>query len=97
VAARIDVTNLPEVRAIAEQVSRTGQSVELCVDGHPIALLSEASPWRDSEGRSSRAMHPGDSFLGLIGIGAEDIVGDGATDVSTNKYKYIAEAIEKHW
>ncbi len=82
----IDITDNPQLRALAEEVRATGKARTLVRDQETVAVLTPAPVPHRKRGKSG----DGVSFLrSLVGIGTDR---EGATDVSSNKYKYLAEA-----
>lgn len=83
----IDIADNPELRRLAEQVKASGRPRTLVVgDDEPVAVLTPAPRTK----RKTRVRPDGvQSLRNLVGLGADR---DGATDVSSNKYKYLVEA-----
>lgn len=82
----IDISEMPELLRLAEEVQSTGEPRLLRRGGEDMAILM---PARRSRRRTSRPklFTKDDSLWNLLGIGRSDV-----TDVSENKYKYPAEA-----
>lgn len=92
-----DVTHMPELLRLAEEVRRTGQSVVLTDGERELAMLTPlvpASTTTRTTRRSSKSANRNDWLLGLIDIGANVTPADHATDVSANKHKYLADAYD---
>ena len=85
----IDVSQLPELLRIAEQVRA---SVEACVlkrDHEELAVLSPVNRARTARRRKSGLIAKDDALWDIVGLAGDD---KGPTDVSRNKHKYLAEA-----
>ena len=93
---RIDVTDLPDALRLAEEVARTNQPQVLERRGQKLAVLSPiqagSGPARGTKG-ARQAANPNDWLLNLIGIAESSEPPDGPTDVSSNKHKYLADAL----
>jgi len=83
----IDVSEIPELLSIAEQVKATGESRLLKRKGEELAVLTPVAPTRQKRPKRG-PLTKDDPLFGLIGIGRSE----GPTDVSENKHKYLAEA-----
>jgi hypothetical protein len=83
----IDVTNLPEVLALAERVSATGIPLRLVRGNEELAILQ---PTKNPRRRSlkGKPITADDPIWNIVGIGRSE----GPGDISTNKHKYLAEA-----
>lgn len=88
----IDIGALPELLRIAEEVRATKQPRLLRRDSEDVALLTPVEPplERAPAGRHGGRLTRDDALFNLIGLAAGP--DDGATDVSANKLKYVAEA-----
>jgi hypothetical protein len=83
----IDVSNLPEVRKIAEEVDSSNEPRVLRRGATDLALVT---PLRRGRGRArGKALTADDPLMSLVGIGRS-----GLGDVSENTHKYLAEAYE---
>ena len=94
-AKRVDISHIPELLRLAEEVQQTKQPRLLQRGDQDVALLlpveSPASLQRSATGRKRAG--PGDrSILNLVGIADTASSADDAMDVSSNKHKYLAEA-----
>jgi hypothetical protein len=87
----IDITDNPQLRALAEEVRATGRSRTLVRDDEPVAVLTPPASTRGTRRGRRRAADPIGFLRDIIGLGT---AGDGATDVSANKYRYLAEAYQ---
>jgi hypothetical protein len=88
----MDISDMPEIRRLAEEVRRTRQPRVLTCDGQEVARLTPVQGQRGSQSppRRRRQAAPDNSgLLSLVGIARST---DGVTDVSENKHKYLAEA-----
>lgn len=75
---------LSNAASIFEQIERDGKDVLVEHDG----TLFSVKKKQPKPKKRSRAITPEDSIFHIIGIGASE----GATDTSTNKHHYLAEA-----
>ena len=91
----IDISDLPELLKLAEEV-QASQTARLLKHGQDdIAVLSPVDPAaRPKRAAPSRAgsASPNDWLLRLADIAGDAVPTDQATDISSNKYKYLAEA-----
>ena len=93
--ASIDISDLPELARIAEEVQTSKQPKVLRRGSEELAVLLPLEPQPSSK---RVAMQPGnassdnDWLLGIIDIGADAGSPDDPPDVSANKHKYLAEA-----
>jgi hypothetical protein len=89
----IDITNLPDLLKLAEEVQSTRQPVVLKRGPDAIAVIAPLEPATVARGTRRRGQaNPNDWLLRLADIGADSPPADQATDVSANKYQYLAEA-----
>ena len=86
---RVDVSNIPELVRIAEEVQKTHRPRLLGKDKEDLAIIVPLGPSRRL-GARGRLYTKDDSLFNIIGLAQGP--GDDATDVSENKYKYLAEA-----
>ena len=84
---RVDISNIPELVRIAQEVRDSNEPQLLTRDNEELAILTPVRPSvkRRPRGRPTTA---GDPMWKLVGMG--DSGGPG--DVSVNKHKYLAEA-----
>lgn len=82
----VQVGNLPELLRIAEEVRDTKQPRLLMHESEAVAIITPVNPVRRM--RKSGILTKKDSFWNIVGIAQ----GEGPTDVSENKHKYLAEA-----
>lgn len=82
----IDVSEAPELLRIAEEVHATGESRLLTRAREELAILTPVRPTRRP--RKTGIVTKDDPIWGIVGIGEST----GPTDVSANKYRYLAEA-----
>ena len=93
----IDVSNNPDLLRLAENVQRSREPILLVSQDQPLAEVRPARSQRQKASKSvstraTRAARANEWLLRLIDIGADAVSADAATDVSTNKHKYLAEA-----
>src|SRR5688500_7436771 len=81
----IDISHLPELVELAAAVRQTHQSRVLTVGDEEVAVLAPV-PTRK---RARRQSNPNAWLEPLIGAGSSE----GPNDVSSNKHKYIADAV----
>ena len=88
---RIDISAIPELLNIAEEVRRTNEPRILKQDSEDLAIVAPIKPAakRVPKGRPTSA---DDTLWKLVGIGHSG----GPGDVSTNKHKCLAEAYLHH-
>lgn len=82
----IDITDNPQLRALAEEVRATGRARTLVRDQETVAVLTPRPEEHRKRGKSADDVS---SLRSLVGIGTGR---EGATDVSSNKLKYLTEA-----
>jgi hypothetical protein len=87
---RIDISQMPELLTLAQEVRSTNEPAVLQQDSEDVALLTPITPVakRSVRGKPTTADDP---LWKLIGIGHS-----GKGDVSENKHKYLAEAYLHH-
>jgi hypothetical protein len=87
---RIDISRIPELLSIAQEVRRTNESRILKQENEDLAMLTPITPVtkRSIRGKPTSADDP---LWKLIGIGHS-----GKGDISENKHKYLAEASLHH-
>ena len=83
---RIDISDMPELLRIAEEVRSTNESRVLQRENEDIAILMPAR--RSKRVPAGRPLTYDDPLWKLVGSAQLQ----GPTDVSENKYKYPAEA-----
>ncbi len=93
----VDISMVPEIIRLAEEVEHSGEPRLLKHGDRDVAILSPIGPQRGrgrTSSRRGRGTAANDPFRGIIGIG--DAVGspDDASDVATNKHKYLADAYD---
>lgn len=88
---RIDISAIPELLSIAEEVRRTNETRILKQDGEDLAILTPIRPVakRVAKGKPTSVDDP---LWKLVGIGHSG----GPGDVSANKHKYLADAYLHH-
>ena len=87
---RIDISRIPELLSIAQEVRSTNESAVLQQDSEDLAMLTPIQPVakRSVRGKPTSADDP---LWKLVGIGHS-----GKGDISENKHKYLAEAYLHH-
>jgi hypothetical protein len=80
-------TNL---ETILDQVEREGGEITVARGNAQFVVRRKA---RRSSGRKSHRITADDPLWDIVGIGRTE----GPTDVSSNKYKYVADAIASHF
>jgi hypothetical protein len=87
-AKHVDVARMPDLERLAREVQRTGQARVLTRDREALAVLEPIPPARPAARPRARRTGPDDPYWGLVGLGRSG----GPTDVSADKYRYLAEA-----
>lgn len=94
----IDISNVPELLRIAEEVRTTGEPQVLRADRDDVAVEIRMEPKRRKRAPAvprGKVFTKDDSLFNIIGI-ADDPT-DPVTDVAANKHKYLAEGyLAKH-
>lgn len=85
----IQIDRSTDIVALAEEVRKTGEDRILEKEGEALARLTPIEAERERQS----AFSPNDSLWNIVGM--DTSLGD--SDTSTNKYKYIPDAIEKHF
>ena len=83
---RIDISSIPELLSIAQDVRATNEPVILQQEGQDLAMLTPLKPVAKRRVRG-KPVTADDPLWKLIGIGHS-----GKGDISENKHKYLAEA-----
>jgi hypothetical protein len=83
-AKHVDVAQIPDLERLAREVQRTGQARVLTRNREVLAVLEPVPSTRPRARRTG----PDDPYWGLVGLGRSG----GPTDVSAEKYRYLAEA-----
>jgi hypothetical protein len=89
--AYIDATNDPSLARVAKEVHDTRTRRVIRIGNEEVALLSPVASQRPAR-RRARTTSADDPLWNIIGIADADPPKDGATDVSSNKHQYLAEA-----
>ncbi|MFN0074561.1 MAG: hypothetical protein ACKVVP_24025 [Chloroflexota bacterium] len=84
----MDVTNIPDLLRLAEEVRETQTPRVLTQGDDEIAVLSPVVPSR-TRARRAKPIPRTDSLFNIVGLAHSD----GPTDVSENVDKYLAEAV----
>ena len=85
-AKEIDVTNMPEVLGIAEEVESTDEPLILRRGSKPVAIVM---PMPREQALKGKPMTANDPLMKLVGF-----IDTGPGDVARNKHKYLADAYE---
>ena len=87
---RIDISSMPELLHIVQEVRTTNEPAVLQQESEDVAMLTPIKPVakRSLRGKPTTADDP---LWKLVGIGHS-----GKGDVSENKHKYLAEAYLPH-
>jgi hypothetical protein len=87
---RIDISSIPELLSIAQEVRRTNESRILKQESEDLVMLTPIKPVakRSVRGKPTSADDP---LWKLIGIGHS-----GKGDISANKHQYLADAYLHH-
>jgi hypothetical protein len=84
---RIDISQIPELLSMAQEVQSTNESRILQQDSEDLALLSPVQPKKRSQTKA-QPVTSDDALFQLIGIGKSGIPGG----VSGKKHEYLARA-----
>jgi len=84
---RIDISRIPELLSIAQEVRSTNEPAVLQQDSEDLALLSPVRPKKRSQTKA-QSVTSDDALFRLIGIGKSGIPGG----VSGKKHEYLARA-----
>ncbi len=82
----INVSSVPELLRIAEEVRASGRPRLLRRDGEDLAMVVPAHPVRRSPSRA-KAVTEDDALFRLIGIGETDVPGG----ISARKHEYLGQ------
>ena len=85
----IDISAIPELVQLVDEVQRTGQPRVLRRADEDVALLTPMTPGAKKPRRRWRVLREDDPLFGLVGIGRSG----GPGDVAANKHRYLADAI----
>ena len=87
----IDISNIPELLRLAEEVQGSNQVTILTKDGEELIKVSPTKATKKRRAKSG-VLSKDDPLFSIIGIGRS-----GVSDISSNKHKYLAEAYyDKH-
>ena len=84
---RIDISNIPELLSIAQEVRSTNESAVLQQESEDLALLSPILPKKRSQTKA-QPVTSDDALFRLIGLGKSGIPGG----VSGKRHEYLARA-----
>jgi hypothetical protein len=87
---RIDMSRMPELLSIAQEVRATNEPAVLQQDSEDLVLLSPVLPKKRSK-TTAQPVTSDDALFRLIGIGHS-----GKGDISENKHRYLVEASLHH-
>jgi hypothetical protein len=92
----VDISDLPELVRLAEQVQQSAEPRLLIAGGREVALLSPVrAPRRAGGAKRQRGREPEqDLFGGIIGIGDSAGSPGDPSDVAANKHKYLADVYD---
>ena len=93
----VEISNLPHLLALAEEVQASGESRLLKCGDREVALITPVE--RKTGGprrprRGDRRTHEDDPLWNIIGAGDTAGSPDDPTDVAANKHKYLADAYD---
>lgn len=88
----IDVSDVPELLSIAQQVKETGQPCVLKHADEELAIITPVKQVRRA--RKTGIITKDDALFNIVGMAASDE--EEPTDVSANKHKYLADAYASH-
>jgi hypothetical protein len=84
---RIDISRIPELLSIAQEVRATNEPAVLQQESEDLALLSPVRPKKRSK-TTAQPVTSDDALFRLIGIGKSGIPGG----ISGKKHEYLAHA-----
>jgi hypothetical protein len=87
---RVDISGIPELLSIAQEVRQTNEPAILQQEREELAMLTPIKPVAKRRVRA-KPTSADDPLWNLVGIGHS-----GKGDVSANKHKYLAEAYLPH-
>jgi hypothetical protein len=87
---RIDISRIPELLTLAQEVRSTNEPRILQQDSEDVAMLTPITPAAKRSGRG-KPTSADDPLWKLVGIGHS-----GKGDISENKHQYLAEAYLHH-
>lgn len=87
-ATHVDIANTPELSRLAEAVRDSMQPHILEKDGEALVVVKPYASKRARARPHGKPFKLGDPLWEIVGIGRDT----GATDVSENKHRYLAEA-----
>lgn len=94
---RIDISDVPELLRLAEEVKTSGTPRLLTSGDEAVAVLTPVKPPKPPakrRKRRDRRTGPDDPLWNIIGIANSAGSPDDPRDVSENKYKYLADAYD---
>lgn len=81
----MDITNIPELLRLAEEVQATREARVLTRDGEELVVVH---PAKRQKGLKGKPLTEDDPLFSIIGIGRSGVV----EGVARNKHKYLADA-----
>jgi hypothetical protein len=88
---RIDISSIPELLSLVQEVRRTNEPRILQEESEDLALLSPVLPKSRAKSKG-KAVTSDDALFRLIGIGKSGIPGG----ISGKKHEYLARAYRPH-
>jgi hypothetical protein len=88
----LDISAMPEVRRLAEEVQASNEPRLLQRDGEDVAILMPVPPARKAARSRRGPLTREDALFQLVGIGSSDVPGG----VSGKKHEYYARAHRQH-
>ena len=88
---RIDISSIPELVSLVQEVRRTNEPRILQEESEDLALLSPVRP-KSRAKTKGKAVTSDDALFRLIGIGKSGIPGG----ISGKKHEYLARAYRSH-
>ena len=88
---RIDISSIPELLSLVQEVRRTNEPRILQEESEDLAILSPALPKKRTKTKAKPVTRD-DALFRLIGIGKSGIPGG----ISGKKHEYLARAYRPH-
>ena len=85
---RIDIAEVADLDALAEEVCRTNKPRILRRASEDVAMVAPVGPAKRKRAPRGKPFTRDDALWNIVGIGQSD----GPTDVASNKHRYLAEA-----
>ena len=93
----VDMAEFPDLLSLAKEVQASQEPCLLRLNDRDIAMLTPVKPSSKKARNVKRRVGrtgPEDPLWGIIGIADPYMSPDAPTDVSENKYKYLADAYD---